>query len=718
MKQFLDAFFPFSFETDEHLVVRRVGSSLQKIATKFKDGARLQDLVQVSHPGCDLTAAELKAQIGKLFLLKLIDTHVTLRGQWHVTDDDRLVFVCSLWANSMKSLIRMGLSLNDFSSVDMTIENIMLRDGQEAQANDHRRLIKKLEASVDRENKLQAVEKSLARDLDLYADLVLRFRRSGELEGGLSTDNCPVEVKSLTRGGSLFEHCEMGPTLRDAVAWISENPGEPYAVEFEFVRDEAKFFYEGRIAETADHNYLFLARDVTERKEIARHLENLAHHDSLTQLPNRAFFESRLRDAFMYGQPFALLLIDVNDFKIVNDSYGHLVGDHVLRGIAARIQEACQEDQVAARWGGDEFAVLSENLPDLDTAQAVAERIVDNIMQPLEIEEDASLYPKASVGVVIPKGGESFADLLRKVDIAMYKSKNYRNDSKITFFEDSMLDRFMDRLALKQDFEKALRSQELRVYYQPIYDYQANRFAKCEALVRWQHPDRGLLTPFHFVDLAEESGLISKMGQQVLIQSCQDARVWADAGCDMNISVNVSASQLQEPGFFQSIQRTMDENEISPEQLTIEITESVLVTNADESSKLLGQLKDVGIRVAIDDFGVGYSSLQYLAKLPVDIVKIDKTFVHELNEESGSGYRLFEAMVNLGRTLRLDIVAEGIETKEHERQVRAFGCDFGQGYLYSKPVPLDEAFVLTHTAVERIPVDNLAANDRAPQTSS
>ena len=708
---FLDVFFPFFFETDKHLVVQRIGSSLHKIAPNFQPGLRLPDLIRIRHPLCPLTLNDLLKRTDELFLLDLLETNATLRGQWFLTPQQPLVFAGSLWTKSLTSLVDMGLSLEDFAPIDMTIENIMLREGQNAQAEDHRRLIQKLEASVNRENELQAVEKSLAQDLDLYADLLLRFKRSGELEDCRSTDCCPIDVKGLQEVGNVFEHDQLGPTLHEAMEWL-ELDGESHAVEFEVQRNEREYYFEGRIAEAQDHDFLFLARDVTERKEIARHLENLAHHDSLTQLPNRAYFESRLQDAFVFGQPFALLLIDVNEFKVINDSYGHLVGDHVLRGIASRIQQACDENELAARWGGDEFAVLAEYLPSPEAAQEVAERIVSNIMQPLEIEEDAILHPKVSVGIVIPNGSESFADLLRNVDIAMYKSKDGRTESHITCFEDSMLDRFMDRLVLKKDLEKALRRNELRVFYQPIYDLQRQCFTKCEALVRWQHPERGLLSPFFFVDLAEESGLISELGRQVLVQASQDARTWGDVGTEMSISVNVSASQLQEPGFFQTILQAMEDNEIEAKQLTIEITESVLVTNAEHAVTLLNALKDVGIRVAIDDFGVGYSSLQYLAKLPVDIVKIDKTFVHELDEESGAGYRLFEAMVNLGRTLGLEIVAEGIETEEHERQVRAFGCDYGQGYLYSKPVPLEEAFLLTQSPLAPF------SSDKPPQPKS
>lgn len=696
-QEFLASLFPFYFSLDRDLTIQQVGPSLRKMSSEFRPGATLSHLVRIRHPICSLELAEFLLRTEKLFLLdlQLQSSAATLRGQWLKGPQDDAYFLGSLWTDSIANLVELGLSLNDFAPIDMTIENIMLHEVQATQAKDHQDLMARLEAAVDRENHRQALEKSLARELDLYADLLLRFDSSGAVEEGLATELCPISMEDLTATGNVFEHRTLGFALQDAVDWLKRFPDEPQAVDFEIERHGREFHFEGRIARTQEHSFLFLARDVTERKEIAKHLENLAHHDSLTQLPNRAYFESRLRDAFLVGLPFALFLIDVNDFKVVNDSYGHLTGDQVLRGIASRIHEACSDDEVAARWGGDEFAVLAERLPDPETAQAIAERIVEHIMQPLEIEEDAVIHPKVSVGVVIPRGNESFSDLLRNVDIAMYRSKGFRNDSRITRFEDEMLDHFMDRLVLKQDFGKALRRKELRVFYQPIFDFRKNEFTKCEALVRWQHPERGLLTPFHFVDLAEEAGLISEMGLQVLAQSCKDAKFWDDAEIPMNISVNVSATQLHEPGFFDTILRTMEQSGIAAEQLTIEITESVLVTNADDASTLLTQLKDAGIRVAIDDFGVGYSSLQYLAKLPVDIVKIDKTFVQELDESSGAGYRLFEAMVNLGRTLQLEIVAEGIETKEHERQVRAFGCDFGQGYLYSRPVPLDEAFRLT-----------------------
>jgi diguanylate cyclase (GGDEF)-like protein/PAS domain S-box-containing protein len=452
------------------------------------------------------------------------------------------------------------------------------------------------------------------------------------------------------------------------------------------------------VANLLDHpdvaGLVLTSRDDTERRTLADQLRHQAFHDTLTGLPNRALLEDRLTQALARAarsaRPVAVLSLDLDNFKTVNDSLGHLAGDEVLVTIGQRIGRLIRGADTAARFGGDEFAVLLEDLPagvDPVTESAqVAQRLLDACRAPMTIQE-REVAVGCSIGIAISDAGiESPDDLLRAADVAMYNGKE-RGRGRYEVFEPEMHARILDRLELESDLRLAIERRELVVYYQPIVALETHAIVGVEALVRWDHPRRGFLPPGAFIPTAEETGLIVPLGALVLRQACADARRWQErcpASPPLTVTVNLSTRQLDDPGCVEDVRRALGESGLPPASLTLEITESFMMNDPDAAIARLAGLKRLGVQVALDDFGTGFSSLSYLQRLPVDVLKIDKTFVDRM-ASTGRDTSLVEAILTLGRSLRLKTVAEGIERPDQLTRLRALGCTYGQGYLLSRP---------------------------------
>ena len=432
------------------------------------------------------------------------------------------------------------------------------------------------------------------------------------------------------------------------------------------------------------------ARDITERKVLEQELAHQAFHDSLTNLANRALFLDRVQHALARSDradgPTAVLFLDVDDFKTINDSLGHLVGDQVLIELARRIRSCLRPGDTVARLGGDEFAILLEETGPID-AVATAGRILTMVSRDLSIQRHAIVI-QASIGVAVSQAGGSAEELLRDADVAMYAAKGLGKGQYVVF-EPEMHRAALARIELQADLQRAIDGGELFLHYQPIVSLQEMRVTGVEALVRWLHPRRGVLSPDAFIPLAEETGLIDPLGRAVLAEACRQAVAWADEQRGLTMSVNLSARQLQRPDFVDDVAELLRETGLDPSLLILEITESVLMRDAEESVERLRGLNDLGVRLAIDDFGTGYSSLSYLKRFPVDILKIDKSFVDGLTQGAEES-ALARAIVQIGRSLRLRTVAEGIERADQLVRLRDIGCDFGQGYFLSAPVPAYE----------------------------
>jgi diguanylate cyclase (GGDEF)-like protein/PAS domain S-box-containing protein len=435
-------------------------------------------------------------------------------------------------------------------------------------------------------------------------------------------------------------------------------------------------------------------RDITERKALADQLAHQAFHDPLTGLANRALLLDRIEHALSGarrkpGCRLAVLYLDLDDFKTVNDGLGHEAGDEILRMAGRRIADALRPGDTACRLGGDEFAVLLEDLPNPALAYEIGGRLLEELRAPFELEAGV-ISLNASLGIVLGRdGNEDAAELLRNADLAMYRAKG-QGKGRFEIYEAGMHAAVVERLALKADLRRAVDAGEFEPYYQPIVDLQSGTTVGVEALVRWHHPERGLLLPAAFVELAEETALIVPIGVQVLRRACADAADWQrrlGEHAPRSVSVNLSVRQLQHPGIVDEVAAALRDSGLPSEALVLEITESTLLDDADAAAVRLDELKALGVRVALDDFGTGYSSLSYLGRFPVDVLKIDKSFVDSLGGEVEERTALVGAIVGLGTTLGVQVTAEGIEGAEQLSHLLHLGCELGQGFYFAKPLP-------------------------------
>ncbi len=473
-------------------------------------------------------------------------------------------------------------------------------------------------------------------------------------------------------------------------------------------------------SEPAIGGRLLNLRDTTDRKGMEEQLKRMAFHDPLTLLANRSLFRDRVEHAVAVskrnGRALAVMFVDLDNFKRINDSFGHAQGDRVLHRSAQRLVKATRNGDTVARLGGDEFAVLLENLTGREQVVEIASRIVESLQETLDLP-GADMRVAASVGVAFATPDDGVEELMRNADVAMYSAKA-QGKARYTVYEPAMQRAASKRQELEAEIDKALEEGQFLLHYQPIVELHSGYLTGVEALVRWQHPRRGLIAPAEFIPVTEESGQIVVLGRWVLAQACREVRVWQarlPEGRQVRVGVNVSAVQLSKSDICADVQKALSLSGIDPGCLVIELTESVLMQNSEDVLANLTRLKKLGVRVAIDDFGTGYSSLSYLHRFPIDILKIDRSFVEQLgNLDEGSG--LARAIITLGETLGLEVVAEGIELEQQQRELIELGCVAGQGYYYSRPALLHELEYSVHMARRRTMADTLPQGARITAT--
>ena len=467
--------------------------------------------------------------------------------------------------------------------------------------------------------------------------------------------------------------------------WIRRRTGEalPVWAALNAVRDES-----GRIT-----HYIATWFDISARKADEQRISHLAQHDVLTDLPNRALCVERLRVALQqadrHKRRVAVLFIDLDRFKNINDSLGHHIGDAVLRSVSCQLQRGVRSGDTVSRMGGDEFVVVLNGVTDVEEIRQIVEcRLIRLIRQPHNVG-GAELHVSCSIGIAVyPEDGVEIETLMRNADAAMYQAKQQgRNNAQ--FFTLEMDRRARERMQIENDLRVAIERRQLRVYYQPRVECRSGRLLGAEALVRWQHPEHGLITPARFIPVAEDSGLIIPIGAWVLAEACRQQAIWRATGDELAISVNLSAGQLHDPDLLATLQRAIAEHGVNPAMIELELTESLLMEDVTLTIDLLQAIKALGISLSVDDFGTGYSSLNYLHRFPIDKLKIDQSFVRNMLDDPND-LAITKAVIGLGHTLGLRVVAEGVEQTEEMQVLAAAGCDELQGYLFGKPMSADD----------------------------
>jgi len=436
-----------------------------------------------------------------------------------------------------------------------------------------------------------------------------------------------------------------------------------------------------------------LLEDEREAAELATvEIEHLAYHDALTGLPNRPLFVDRLivalAQAHRGNQKLAVFFLDLDRFKDINDSLGHSVGDTLLKAVAERVRRCVREGDTVARFGGDEFTLLIPRIESVEDAAKIAQKIIETLKIPFFIH-DRELFATTSIGIsIFPGDGQDPETLVRNADAAMYRAKDQGRDN-YQLYAPAMNERALERLALENMLRKALANDELVLFYQPIVDLVTRRIVGAEALIRWQHPELGLLSPAHFISVAELSGLIIPIGEWVLRTACRQLRAWQRKyDPALSMSVNLSARQFQQPDLVGQIRGAIADTGVEPRLVELEITESNAMQNAENTIYTLRELKTLGVRIAMDDFGTGYSSLNYLKRFPIDTLKLDQSFVTGIRTD-GSDAAIVSAVISMAHSLHLEVVAEGVESEEQLAFLALQRCDRIQGFLFSEPLPAE-----------------------------
>lgn len=440
-------------------------------------------------------------------------------------------------------------------------------------------------------------------------------------------------------------------------------------------------------------HYVGVLSDITEARNYREQLEHQANHDTLTSLPNRSLLQDRLQQAIAHahrqGRLLAVAFIDLDNFKVINDSLGHSAGDHLLKITAERLRSCLREDDTVARHGGDEFVLLLNDQSSRETIARTVSRVIEMLAQPFTVEGH-ELTNTCSIGVTLyPEDGSDAEVLLKNADAAMYRAKAQGKNS-LQFYTADMSSRLGERLKLEGQLRRALEREEFVLHYQPKIDLRSGEIYGLEALIRWRHPDEGLIAPGRFIGLAEETGLIVPIGEWALRTGCAQVKAWSDAGLPpMLLSVNISARQFKRRDLVQSVSRALSDTGLPVSHLELELTESLVMENAEEFIQTLNALKKLGISLSVDDFGTGYSSLSYLKRFPVDRLKIDQSFVRDISTDPDDA-AIARAVIQLGHSLDLRVTAEGVETAEQLRFLRDHGCDEVQGYLFSRPLSAEK----------------------------
>ncbi len=479
--------------------------------------------------------------------------------------------------------------------------------------------------------------------------------------------------------------------LRHVKSTLASN--EPVEIRYTLDINGKEIWFAAKLSKLNEDSIVLVARDITESKRAEEKIRYLGQHDILTGLPNRALFEDRLAQTIALAEThqaiFALLFLDVDHFKKINDSFGHQHGDLFLKEVARRLTQSVKSIDTVSRQGGDEFIILLHELIHPEEAAHVAHKICDALAAPFHLAQ-ASMQASVSIGIAVyPRDGATQEKLLKNSDIAMYHAKE-SGRNQFQYFSEELNRVTHERLEIETALRQAIVRGELEVHYQPQLNFASGKIESCEALLRWNHPEWGAVSPARFIPVAEESGQIPEVGAWVMSEVAGRFRDLKQAGFEsLRISVNVSATQIQHPQFCELVEAIVEKNGIQPNHLELEVTESILMQDTQKSVTTMRRLSDLGVKFSIDDFGTGYSSLSYLRQLKIDYLKIDQSFVRDIMDDADDA-AIVQTIIGLAHNLRLKVIAEGVETSEQRDYLRSHGCDIMQGFLLARPMPFAE----------------------------
>jgi diguanylate cyclase (GGDEF)-like protein/PAS domain S-box-containing protein len=492
-------------------------------------------------------------------------------------------------------------------------------------------------------------------------------------------------------------HPKDAPRARDAFQALVRGEPVPTPLEMRFRHADGSWIWlealgNNLLEHPGIRGVVLTCRDITERKRAEERAQFLANYDVLTGLPNRFLMQDRMTQACSQAHRnrlrVALMHIDLDRFKVVNETLGHYVGDALLKQAADRIKRCGREGDTVARVGGDEFSIVFLNVTSLQSLSATAEKVLAELAKPFS-QDGQDLFCSASIGIsLFPDDSANVDDLIKHADAAMHSAKDLGRNN-FQFFTEALNREVQERMLLESGLRQAIRRNELRLLYQPKIDLSTREIVGAEALMRWEHPGLGQVSPARFIPVAEDSGMMGQMGEWVLRTACRQIREWRDAGLEIAVAVNVSPRQFKQQDLADLVFKVLKETTVPASLLEIELTESAVMEDAEASVVMLERLKDFGVRISIDDFGTGYSSLSYLKRLPLDVLKIDQSFVRDISTDPNDA-AIVRAVITLTRSLGMKVIAEGVETEAQLAFLNAYGCQYAQGYLFGQPMTADE----------------------------
>jgi diguanylate cyclase (GGDEF)-like protein/PAS domain S-box-containing protein len=543
--------------------------------------------------------------------------------------------------------------------------------------------------------------------LNAIPDLMLRISKEGSILECKEAKETESIIDSQEFTGKKLDQLLPGDVAVKAMHFVEQalQRGDIQFFEYQIEKDNTIYYYETRIVASGKDEVLAIVRNISERKRSEQQIIQLAYYDSLTGLPNRLLFKNRLEQstasAHRYGKKIAIMFLDIDRFKHINDTLGHSMGDMLLKSVADRLLKCVRKvdciargvieeiNEIVARMGGDEFTISLTNINNVQDVSKIAQRILSAIAKPYALGTH-EVYVTASIGITIyPLDGEDIDDLLKYADTAMYQAKD-KGRNNFQFYDESMNTKTAERFIIENRLRTALSNDEFQLYYQPQIDIRSREIIGVEALLRWMHPEKGFLLPGTFIPLAEETSLIVPIGEWILQAAClQNIVLQATGSTSLFVAVNISGIQLRQKNFVETVLRTVHDAGLDPCRLQLELTESIIMENVETNINTLHELRSHGIRLSIDDFGTGYSSLSYLKRLPVNTLKIDKSFVKDI-ERNLDSTSIVKAIIDLGHNLNLEVTAEGVETEQQLAFLQKYGCDHIQGYLFCEPLPANQ----------------------------